>query len=407
MKTKITVLAIVLTIFSFNIKLNAQWVRKASNGKAASSIASDGTNIFAGISGWKYASTPEAKLGDIFVSTDNGYTWTESGFADSVESVSAILIDGNNIFAGTSKGVFLSANNGSTWVNKGLANTGVHALAISGTNIFAGTGGGVYLSTDYGNTWSMSGLISDPGAIVIIGNTILAATYDGIKKSTDNGATWVLTGLGNQQEQPNSFAIIGNNIFAGCYGGLAGVRLSTDNGSSWSGANDFTDNVTSLVSTGNNLFAGTQGVGIFLSSNNGTTWTKVSTGLPANSGINALVVSGGNIFACTSNNSSADTTGNGVWMRPLSEMGITTSVTDPTENDNLFIYPNPSNGKFVINSQITNGEISVYNIVGEKNYYSPISPNNSSIDLSTHPSGIYFVAVKSGENIYHQKIIKQ
>jgi hypothetical protein len=62
--------------------------------------------------------------------------------------VRAFAISGTNLFAGTDGGgVFLSTNNGTSWtqVNNGLTNTDVHAFAVSGTNLFAGTnGGGVF-----------------------------------------------------------------------------------------------------------------------------------------------------------------------------------------------------------------------------------------------------------------------
>ena len=76
-------------------------------------------------------------------------------------------VSGTNIFAGTQgppgvqgRGVFVSTNNGTSWtaVNSGLTNTDVRALAVSGTNLFAGTGGGgVYLSTNNGTSWSAAG----------------------------------------------------------------------------------------------------------------------------------------------------------------------------------------------------------------------------------------------------------
>ena len=56
--------------------------------------------------------------------------------------VNSFAISETNIFAGTSgAGVFLSTNNGDSWteVNTGLTSTNVYSLAISGTNIFAGT----------------------------------------------------------------------------------------------------------------------------------------------------------------------------------------------------------------------------------------------------------------------------
>ena len=65
--------------------------------------------------------------------------------------ITSIAVSGSNIFAGTfGGGVFLSTNNGTSWseVNNGLTNQQVTALTISGNDIFAGTnGGGVFLSS--------------------------------------------------------------------------------------------------------------------------------------------------------------------------------------------------------------------------------------------------------------------
>jgi len=51
--------------------------------------------------------------------------------------------------------------------------------------------------------------------------------------------------------------------------------------------------------------------GVFLSTNNGTSWTQVNTGLPSTS-VRSLAVSGANLFAGTYER--------GVWKRPVSEM---------------------------------------------------------------------------------------
>jgi ligand-binding sensor domain-containing protein len=104
--------------------------------------------------------------------------------------------------------------------------------------------------------------------------------------------------------------VSGSNIFAGTYGG--GVFLSTNNGTSWTAVNSGLkdSSVRCLATSGSNIFAGTDS-GVFLSTNNGTSWTAVNSGLP-NADVNCLAVSGGNIFAGTN--------GFGVWRRPLSEV---------------------------------------------------------------------------------------
>jgi hypothetical protein len=51
-------------------------------------------------------------------------------------------VNGTNLFAGTAGGgVFLSTNNGQSWtaINNGLTDLSIYSLVVSGNRIFAGT----------------------------------------------------------------------------------------------------------------------------------------------------------------------------------------------------------------------------------------------------------------------------
>lgn len=99
------------------------------------------------------------------------------------------------------------------------------------------------------------------------------------------------------------FALSGSNIFVGVYGPFwgAGVFLYSNNSSTWvpvgyhnSGLTN--DSVSALTVSGSNIFAGTYGGGVFLSSNNGSSWNAINTGL-TNKYVQALANIGSNIFA--------------------------------------------------------------------------------------------------------------
>jgi hypothetical protein len=121
---------------------------------------------------------------------------------------------------------------------------------------------------------------------------------------------WVRTSLDSLTV--NCFAISGTNIFAGTgwFGIGGGVFLSSNDGTSWNAVNEGLPRawgdtahyavVRCCVSSGTNLFAGTNGSGIFISTNNGTSWTAVNSGL-TDSNVYAIAVSGTNLFAGTSN----------------------------------------------------------------------------------------------------------
>ena len=95
---------------------------------------------------------------------------------------------------------------------------------------------------------------------------------------------------------PNSSG--GTNLFTG---GETGLFLTTDNGATWTTCDTTgmtNNNVSALAVSGTNLFAGTDW-GVFLSTNSGTNWTPIYAGFPALVApqISALAVSGSSLFA--------------------------------------------------------------------------------------------------------------
>lgn len=104
-------------------------------------------------------------------------------------------------------------------------------------------------------------------------------------------------------ELPANVAIISMTassdlLFAGTDGG--GVFSSSNNGISWTAVNNGFTNlfVTALAINGTHIFAGTKG-GVYLSLDNGSSWSKLNYGL-ADTVITSLAISGSRIFAGTS-----------------------------------------------------------------------------------------------------------
>ncbi|MGE5498121.1 MAG: hypothetical protein ACM3Q2_08630, partial [Syntrophothermus sp.] len=95
-----------------------------------------------------------------------------------------------------------------------------------------------------------------------------------------------------------SFAVVGNNVFAGTSGG---VYFSTNNGAAWTAVNNGLPEGTSIISLSahNNLiFAGTYKKGIFRSTDYGSNWDSVNNGLPLKElRVNGLVLRGDTVFA--------------------------------------------------------------------------------------------------------------
>jgi|WetSurMetagenome_2_1015567.scaffolds.fasta_scaffold27239_3 photosystem II stability/assembly factor-like uncharacterized protein len=159
-------------------------VNNGLTNKRVSTFIVSGSNIFSGTDN------------GVFLSTNNGRDWTEAcsnlkqkGLQ--TKCVNSLASIGTNLFAGTGTsmggGVFLSTNNGDSWaeVDDGLGSPKyiiIYTLAVHETNIFAGTKGGIFLSTDNGRNWLNKDQgfvpVSNTFSLLIANGYIFAGTYD-------------------------------------------------------------------------------------------------------------------------------------------------------------------------------------------------------------------------------------
>ncbi len=190
---------------------------------------------------------------------------------------------------------YIINNSDAQWVRTGGYYAGfVSSLTSAGSNLIAGTSGnGIYLTSDNGATWinTAFGNLS-VSCLASSGNNVFAGTTD-IFLSTNSGVNWVMKffNIG-----PLAFAINGNYVFAGTNG--HGLYISSDFGSSWSRTSLYNSDSTvfSLAVNGTIVFAGTYYNGVYISSNNGTTWAQSSLN---DRTINCLAFIGGNVVAGT------------------------------------------------------------------------------------------------------------
>ena len=220
------------------------WVQKGLENQMIRSLAVSGSNIFAG-----------AQIIGVFRSTNNGINWQIT--LNENKSPNALATNENYIFAGTNfYGLYLSTNYGENWTQTAVTNT-VRAIAISGNNVYAGTSTGIIISTNNGQNWTINGL-NNVGviSIAISGNNIYAgSTAQGVYLSTNNGINWSKTNLINKTVY--SIVITGDNIFAGTAG--EGVYHSTNNGQNWIQKNEGfvgTNSFGALLIANDYIFAG-------------------------------------------------------------------------------------------------------------------------------------------------------
>ena len=171
-------------------------------------------------------------------------------------------------------------------------------------------------------------------------------------------AQWTLDTNGIGYTSEFSFVVSGNNIFTGTFN--TGVFLSSNNGSSWAQTGLNNQYVISLAANGSNIFAGTYGGGLYLSTNNGTTWTQTSL---LSAYVPSLLVVGNNIYAGAYYDGVHLSTNNGTtWTQ--------------TSLNNLDIYSLAVSGSTLFAGTLLNG---VYISTNNGSNWTQTSLNNHSI----------------------------
>ncbi len=401
----------VFCIFTTSNQLHAQWQKTNGPDGQIECFAVIDNSIFAGTAG-----------NGVFLSTDNGSSWTAVSTGLVSNEAHALLARGSDLFVGFwGGGVYKSTNYGTTWtqVDTGLTDSDVETLAVSGGDLFAGTvgfWGGVFQSSNDGFNWlNMNDGLTFPivTSLAISGSNMFAATGGGgVFLSTNGGNHWTPVNTGLTDTMIYTLAINGNNIFAiagDSLGEIGNIFLSTNNGSSWTFKGRlFPGNAYALAVSGNNIFAAGDG-GVFRSSNNGDSWIAENDGLDSYSIlINALVVKGDTLFAGTDFDN--------VWKRSVSEM--ITSVKNPSTGSpaNFSLdqnYPNPFNPTTTITYRIpvvSNVRLEIYDILGREvkalvNERQTAGSHYVTFNAGSLPSGVYIYKLQAGNYSNTKKLL--
>lgn len=234
----------------------------------------------------------------IFLSTDGGKSWMRKNNGLITTNINDIYSDGFKLFAGTyGGGVFMSADNGNTWtaIKSGLSGQALYVNSVIRLNnrLVIGTGDKIYVSDNEGTTWTQSATGITPTSIRSVTElygTLYAATTAGIYYSTDSGSTWTLASAatGSSLGNYNGTLYLWGGALYKSFDGLYWDQFVYDiKGSS----------ITTIVQKGNIIFAGTDMNEIFKSADNGTTWVRN----PCMHTVKSIIISGNRIYASGSN----------------------------------------------------------------------------------------------------------
>ncbi len=247
------------------------------------------TSIFAGSSG-----------SGAFLSTNQGVSWTSLRSVLPYDNIFEFGVSSTSIFAiayyPAGPGLLVTED-GANWtlLNNGLEVAALMSIAVSDTNLYVGDAyGRIYHSANNGANWYGIGRLGDPedfisnivSELAVLGTTVFAVDGGIVYRSTNDGISWnILTNLNYADDSTGlpsgvrHLAVSGINLFAGTTG--TGILMSTDKGVNWQaiGSGLPSNEIDAIFVTSSTLFAGTP-KGIYYSGNNGMKWIALNEGLP-------------------------------------------------------------------------------------------------------------------------------
>ena len=140
-----------------------------------------------------------------------------------------------------------------------------------------------------------------------------------------------------------------------------------------------------LAIQGNNIFVGTPGWGVYLSTDNGNTWSARNDGLGEHTSIGALLIRGDYIYAGVSRQA--------MCRAKLSDFKLSSPITNTVDEEFRFtLYPNPATNLITIESnKIFQEEMKITNLQGATVWTGRADSEKYDIDISGLVPGTYFL----------------
>jgi photosystem II stability/assembly factor-like uncharacterized protein len=235
---------------------------------------------------------------DIYRSMDNGFTWVDLNNNFGAQ-IFTLVSNTTGIYVSGNLGIYKSTNNGNSWsiISNNLPDVPT-TIFESNNNLYCGVPNfGTYFSTNNGLSWTQIANDFYTDFLFVNGTHYLckgSGVYSfGLSLALNN------CGLGAAKATNNLF-VDGNDLYSGT---ANGIYKSTDEGNIWKNMRNnlpLSTFVNCITRSGNNLIIGTKDSGIFLSNDNGATWNQSNNGLVINGevclNISMLHYSNGKVF---------------------------------------------------------------------------------------------------------------
>jgi hypothetical protein len=370
--------------FSFDAA-SAQWKRiDQLTGRSVYCFAADSTTIFAG-----------SDNGQIFVSTDNGDSWSIDSILGHSAPVITLALSGDTIIAGTkTDGIYLSVNNGATWTYNGLAGTELHSLLFQDAVMYAGTKNGVLRSKNFGVGWDtiMHGHETD-----VLLQSDSSTLFAGDFITIDKGKSW--TRVTCSEESPLFLFKLAGGIYSVSQNSIC---FSSNRGISWSPVslkyNSFVGGTSndSLI-----VLANIAGV-IIGSDKSGKYWNEITGPLKQNS-----IVGNGLLFLNKSKLFYASSLG--AWSMDYPVIYVIDTTPIVYFYPSFSVFPNPTPGILTVSyQQLELESVTIFDVLGREILEIPFpAPNiqtvtqSAQFDISTLTRGTYYLRINQRTNFLY------
>jgi len=248
--------------------------------------------------------------------------WIRSSDGLPADTVLSLAKIGNVLFVGTeNSGVYKSTDYGNNWIpmptNNAFKNSSTWSMATIDTFLFAALrGGGILRTSINGTRWDTTNYGIGRGSkiiqdIISVGSTLYAATYGGgVLISTDSSKSWSVLYNHRGIDDRNVFSLAYNSKYL--FAGTAGINKTMPDtgvafvtpfgGDSWHTINNgfvrngaHLEGVSAMCANDSVVYAGTDDVGIFRSTDNGQVWHQVPNS-NLNGDVHSILIAGKHVY---------------------------------------------------------------------------------------------------------------
>lgn len=221
-------------------------------------------------------------------SSDGGVNWNITNLTQGYMKDFAVSADNPEkmyvAVSGSSGSGLFTSTNGADWLAINPAGSGqcygIYADPTDGDFLLLGAEFGIYKSTDGGSSWVQTQATSNfARGIVKYNGTFYSAVYGGdILESANGGDSWTVA---NENIGERTWQAIGASDVGALFGSWGSVVLGNESAYvlSVDGMNNAYVHCTVYYADRNELWAGSEGSGIWLSTDKGETWQNKSNGL--------------------------------------------------------------------------------------------------------------------------------